>query len=456
MWVLFLGRNKILFFAFALGIFTVNAQEKHGLVVDNYLPIHQNLINPALMANPKVWLDINLVGAHAFVGNNYIYAPQTTYTGLAEVENVLTNSNPNNLRLHAHSIIMGPSASLAILRNTYGLQTNVKTFLNVDRIPGALMRSIVGEDTLETGRSYTFSGARLKGMSWMEVGLSFAQINRTAGKSMITVGGSLKYLRGLGIMNVIVTQGSYTHDGADEVKSSGKYARVAELNSNAGLGFSTDIGFTIQKTLTSADGYVPHSREGGCRYIFYKYRLGVSLMDFGFLRFNRGAEYGEWNQEISLEDLDGLLGSDTVSTIFENEKQTFVTMLPSALSVQFDYYLVKNFYLNASIFQSIGLSNTLGVERGNSLYASLRYEHRYFAITLPVTLYNYSKPSIGLALRLGPLNIGTDVFTPLLLKSDIYKADIYASIHIKFRRNPACKGKKQRNDGSGQISCPTW
>ena len=407
------------------------------------------------MANPKVWLDINLAGAHAFVGNNYIYAPQTTYGGLTEVETFLTNSNPNNLRLHAHSTIMGPSASLAILRNTYGLQTNVKTFLNVDRIPGAIARSVVGEDTLETGRSYTFSGARLKGMSWMEVGLSFAQINRTAGKSMVTIGGSLKYLRGITAINAIITQGSYQENGTNEIKSSGKYA-IVEPGANNGLGFSTDLGFTVQKTLTSADGYVPHSREGGCRYIFYKYRFGVSLVDVGFLRFNKNAKYGEWSQEISVDDLDTIISANDPTTIFENEKQTFLTMLPSALSVQFDYYLVKNFYLNASIFQSIGLANALGVERGNSLYASLRYEHRYFAVTLPVSFYNYSKPSIGLALRIGPLNIGTDVFTPLLLKSDIYKADIYASIHIKFRRNPACKGKKQRNDGSGQISCPTW
>ena len=52
-----------------------------------------------------------------------------------------------------------------------------------------------------------------------------------------------------------------------------------------GSGF--DLGFTYQKTLENCDSYLPHTPKSSCRYIPYKYKLGISLIDVGSVKFEQ-------------------------------------------------------------------------------------------------------------------------------------------------------------------------
>ena len=53
----------------------VHAQNMRGVAFGGYSGITSTLINPALMTGSKVYLDINFIGANAFVQNNMYYFP---------------------------------------------------------------------------------------------------------------------------------------------------------------------------------------------------------------------------------------------------------------------------------------------------------------------------------------------------------------------------------------------
>ncbi len=432
------------------------AQEKHGLVTDDFLPAHQMLVNPALTANQPIWLDINLVGLHAFAGNNFAFANQTTYPDAGNWT-FLPDISPKAAFFNTQSTVMGPSASLAIKNTTLGLQINGKTFANISRIPMDLIRPLIESGyNLDSNEVYTFSKARVKAMSWAEVGLNGSHIISKKGNNMLSVGAAFKYLRGVGLTNAISEVGSYQEDGSNVANGSGKYA-LAEPSENAGTGFSIDLGFTYQKMLSNVENYTPHSKESKCQHIPYKFRFGVSIIDLGYIKYKNNAQFGEWSGTIDNQDLEDILNAQA-PTVITNIKSEFSAVLPAAISVQLDARIIKRLYVHGSIYQGFQTANLLGVERGNTIAASVRYQHRFFNIAIPVRLFNYQKPKVGLAVRLGPVNIGSDIFTPLFIKSDIYSADIYASLHLKFGRNPKCKGRKGKHSGGvvGDPSCPTW
>jgi len=119
---------------------------------------------------------------------------------------------------------------------------------------------------------------------------------------------------------------------------------------------------------------------------------------------------------------------------------SFKIGLPTALSVQFDYHYNKNWYFNATLIQPFKAS-TYSVRRPAQIAVTPRYETDWFEAMLPVSLYEYSIPRIGAAVRLGILTIGTDRIGTLLGISDLNGLDIYASIKINFRRG-VCLGNK--------------
>jgi hypothetical protein len=53
-------------------------------------------------------------------------------------------------------------------------------------------------------------------------------------------------------------------------------------------GMGLDLGFTYQKMKGQATRYLPNSSKNGCYNVPYKYKLGVSIMDIGNVKFPDG------------------------------------------------------------------------------------------------------------------------------------------------------------------------
>ena len=448
-----------------IGLFLVSSiglsQENQGVIFDNYNPVNGQFINPSNIVDAKPWLDINIIGASGFAYNNMFYYPHTTLWNFdAFKEEPLFKDNVNKINGYLNGLVLGPSASLVVERQSFSLYSAVRTVGNVFNVPAVLGKMITTEglNSNDTGY-YDVKNARIKSMTWGEIGFTYGRIIETTGTKMITGAISVKRLFGFQNSTVIVKEGQLhvvTPDSAVLFSDDGTYS-YAEPATNAGKGWGISLGATYKKMKEDVGQYYPHSTKSRCNLIDYKYKIGVSLIDLGYINYRNDAYFGDLDQITSIDTVDS--GDD----ILDEAKRSatgnrYTAPLPAAISVQGDYNYNDKIFFNASIIQRIPFIKSYGAERENLLTISGRYETKYIGVGLPISIVNYEKVIVGLAFRLANLTIGTDHLIPLIFKQDIYTASIYFNLKITLYKSPPCKPKKKKNkSGSSTITkCATW
>ena len=108
--------------------------------------------------------------------------------------------------------------------------------------------------------------------------------------------------------------------------------------------------------------------------------------------------------------------------------------LPSTLSVQFDYHVKKNWYVNSTVFIPVVYISPM-IERPSVLALTPRYESRFLEINLPLVLYDYKYPRFGLSVRIDGFTIGSDNLMCFTSSKDFTGADIYVSYRIMLRND---------------------
>jgi hypothetical protein len=130
------------------------------------------------------------------------------------------------------------------------------------------------------------------------------------------------------------------------------------------------------------------------------------------------------------------------TSAYSGEK--FTLWLPSALSVQFDYHLRKNWYVNANMIYGFTLARG-SLARPAELSITPRYETRIFEASLLISLYDWSQPRVGLAVRIYGFTIGTDKIGGFFHFSDFSGLDFYFSVKVFFNKG-SCRKK-------GDVHC---
>ena len=445
--------KKIVTICFTLFFSQLVAQENQGEVHDNFNPVNGQYINPSNIVDSKVWLDFNLIEASAYGRNNLVYFPNTNWLDFGSLENdPLVKTDLRNIRLYGDFDMRGPSISLNMGRHAVSVFTGMRGIVNVNRLPGQLAKYAVNE-TLETSDigTYNINNARLKSMVWGEIGLTYGMMLYARGDNMWTGALTVKHLIGIQQANLLFDNSVVEVRDVQDVallSTNGKFS-FTEGGMNSGRGWGINLGATYKKMKENVDNYIPHSKRTGCEHRDYLYKVGFSLLDVGYINFNRDAYYGEFNETLDVEEINSLekLNAEFGSN---NNGNGFNSWLPAAASVQFDYNVNDYIYLNSTIVQRIPLmANTYGVERTNLLAVSARFESRFFGAAIPVSLENYSNPQMGLALRVFNLTVGSDNFLPIFFDhNELLAADIYFHLKFKLYKNPGCR---ERNNGSSRT-----
>jgi hypothetical protein len=113
--------------------------------------------------------------------------------------------------------------------------------------------------------------------------------------------------------------------------------------------------------------------------------------------------------------------------------------MPMAVSLQFDYHFKKhkNLYIGAIWVQPVRF-NMHTMRRPAQIAVIPRYETKNIEVSVPISLYEYRYPRIGLAARFSVLTIGTEKLGTYLGLGDLNGLDIYASIKINIGKG-SCK-----------------
>lgn len=469
----------ILLFLFAVA--HTNAQELLGLTLGNYSGTAGLLINPAGMTTNKVYLDINLVTANLFARNNFAYLPKEDFViwdafkkGYKfpvygdDNKSVIYYKNQNLKHYTINARVLGPSVMLQIGDHAFGITTGVRYFMSGHKVPWDVAEFAYNglEYTPLQNIEFDDNDFNLNTSAWMEVGLSYANIVQNTFDHQISIGISVKKLWGYGGASLKVDNINYVvvDDTTINIKNLNNelafslpmdYDNGDFITSNPtfrGSGVGIDIGAVyIKKKHVGKDKW-KGKKLCSQKYEDYIYRIGVSILDIGRVKYTTNAQLHSFDDVSKYWSSLDTIGYTNINTLMSEVSNTLLgdpnaslisnTMkigLPTALSVQADFNLENNLYVGAMWIHPLRINNN-ALRRPAQLAVVPRFETKHFEMSLPLSLFEYRYPRVGIAARFDFLTIGTERLGTYLGMADMNGLDIYASIKIGINKG-SCKKK---------------
>jgi hypothetical protein len=429
------------------------AQYELGIANSQYSGIRGTLLNPAAGADPKFKWDLNIASAGVLFDNNFLYIPKgavpafgfkSIIKGIIHTNKFVTYydaAQPGKLyNVTLSAELLGPSFQLALpYGQSVGFHIASRISANVKNIPGATAQNAF--DYLRSSALWdtTFSdqSTRVNGMNWLEYGFHYSAVLFDDGTDRWNAGITLKYLQGVAAGYATNTHLAYRIEDSTNLRFSGSvdYGRT-DYDSyrhfggygdlNHGHGFGMDIGVRYE-----------HSDQ---------YKIGLSVMDIGGIRFDRNAaafhlqtteaNFANWGQ---LELHSNVAVDRTLSAVFYNGDSSrsqianeFTMKLPTVLSLQGDWKLQDHFYLNATIVKGLGHGDRPGAVAPDIYSITPRYQSEWWDVSIPLSLLYYGvwRPRIGLAVRAGYVFFGGDAPASLLALGRLRGTDFYAGVRF--------------------------
>jgi len=195
----------------------------------------------------------------------------------------------------------------------------------------------------------------------------------------------------------------------------------------------------------------------------YKWKLGLSLMDIGRIRFDRGQytvhsnggkdysiPYNNGNPLDMLDeivsDFDAFISSpygnlDSIKPYNDVIKTSgsYTIGLPTTLNIDWDYHWKKIFYLNVNglISMSAFKFSDYKLRNVSRLNITPRMETDAFGLFLPLSINYMGQFDLGLGLRKGPLIVGLQNIGTFLYQRNVNRFGIY----LGFAKGFAIKSK---------------
>lgn len=470
-----------------IGFKPLFAQFQTGLNSSNYAGIMGVTINPAATNYLNNGTDFLLFQYNTSILNNGYYMDPKPITSLikpeifkafgSNAENGGESVNETfdrvfNLRrslkdknyIFADATINGPSILINQGRHSFGLLTAFKTTSGTVNMPKEmaifLLKGASADELL--GKSFELNKVTSGTLVYTDIAFNYSYEILDTYKAKHRLGFTAHYLNGI---NSIVfedlgkTKWSYIGDSTLFMENGNfvynyaatKTSELGELLESRGKGFAFDIGYTYLRKKKSRPTRItvcPNIRFGGKirEYQDYKWRMGVSLMDIGFIKFNNQTVSTKYENTYGpSKNLDQALYlgvfaldrelrynySGNPGTTFTLE-DNFTNYTATRINFQFDYNFKYNIYFNLSGSQRVTIPNTIMLHAPNILSLSARYEKQMFEIGLPISLIEYQYPVMGLNFRYGPFYMGTNHFLEMVGIRKIKGVDIFLGIKMNL------------------------
>ncbi len=452
------------------------SQQMTGLGFDNYNGAAGSQINPAFLTNSKVYMDINLGTADFFIENDmgYFNKDSTSFMSLVHMAwkhsfqhaniHVIAYQNHNSKSFFVSSRIQGPSFMIQKGRQAVALGFSVRSVSSGINIPYEFILSHGKlSDPVVLHKSFHDKNFSIASLNWAEISLNYAYDLIDRGNTKVTVGAGIKYLFGIGGAYAAVSNVNYSVPNTitlniNNFSSSIAYAIPIDYDNPdkvdfhpvfKGHGVGLDVGVLFTKLKTFTD---PGEKRWCAKpYADYIYKLGISIMDIGGIRFRHHTEVHRFNNDsANWQQFDTVATPsihstmEMISSVFLGNPHASLTdtamymSLPTTLSVQYDYHFNGPFYLGAYWLQPLHF-RLKSVRQSPVLAVIPRYETRILGVSLPITIYNYEKIRIGAALRFYSITVGTEKLGTFLGIGDMTGMDFYFSVRFNLNKG-SCMG----------------
>ena len=455
-----------------LGIIVAgNAQEIAGLVHSNHAGTDVLFFNPAGMHHQKDWLSIHIVTADIFLSNNYAYLSKDEFsllnpnitshkTGYSDGERPFYIYDQGiNTRLDLHIKAQGPSIMFINNEHAFGIFSAARAiFLFKNLTPDLGNLAYYGFDyDPQHKEKYKLDNFKGTTISWAEVGFSYAYQLNNKSFSNWSFGISIRKLYGFGGAYLYVDNAEYNLLDSKTLQLNSLQANMGfslplDYNTNElitdplikGTGWGFDLGIEFQELIKRQAKFV---KEVPCgqKYNDYKYRWGLSIMDIGKIKFTNNAQLHQYlDTQYTWERIDTTKVESVnqivqeVSSRFYNDpnatyqSSNFTMWLPTSINMSFDYNFENGLYLNSSLVFSAPFIHGNYINKPAILSITPRYEVKHLEASLPLSLYEWKYPRIGIAFRFYFFTIGSDYFTSLLGIHDFNGTDLYFSLKFNI------------------------
>lgn len=482
------------FFIVAFSCFNAGAQEMWGVVNSNYAGINSSLINPGLMADSKHWLDINFITMDAFAENNSFYIPHeevyfleifSPAADFGDEQPVLKDTYAKKQPLHASfsTRIELPSFMLNLGQQAFGFQMSVRGAGSMRGVGYQTSKFLYEGIDFDPQQDQYLELRNMKSaaLSWAEFGLTYSRIFSQFTDNQWSAGITLKKIQGLGgayfsspYSNYIVYDDSTL--AVEEFDAEFAASMPLDYSDNGyssangislGNGWAVDLGLVYQKK-RDGNGLIRFKIPCEQKWSSYKYKLGVSILDLGYVKFKDNAfvysfdnaqTYWPGFDRFDPQSVDGL--RNEVSARFAHglspDKTSFSMGLPTALSLQYEWHPAGYWFYNVTFVQPTPLFRN-SVVRPVQLSFTPRYEKRRFELSVPLSVMDWNRFRFGVAVRFLNITVGTDYFSSWTGWFDLYGSDIYFSWKKSLSKGYCKRGPSEFHKGKRYYknACPDF
>ena len=459
----------------------LQAQEMWGIVTSNYAGSNSTLINPAFLVNSKLYQDINIITGDIFFENNAFninksdfrplefIGPDATFPSYGEdgyIMDIYDNKDLKFAFVNLH--LRGPSFMQVRGDHAFAVHTAFRSVTDNRSLPYEMVNFAYYslDYTPQHNINYKDKDIKIANLQWAEFGVTYSGVIHKYGLNRYTVGATLKGLMGAAAGYFVGREADYIvlNDSTINFRNLDAtvgYALPVDYSTNdypqgplfKGWGVSVDLGFSYTRTKM---GHQNRKFTELCQQTYpdYLYKIGVSVIDLGTVSFGKNAQKHEYvNVSAFWEEID-TLSFDNIDQIARLASEKFYgdpeasladnrisLFTPAAFSFQFDYQVIPDWYVNASLVLPITLGPN-NIQRPTQIAVVPRYESRLFEFSMPISLYEMRYPRIGLAARIGFLTLGTDKLGGFLPLSDFTGMDFYFSLKFNFPKGVCGRFKR--------------
>lgn len=462
----------------------VFAQEYLGYTNSNYAGISAAWLQPASIVDSRYKADIQLFGLDFNFNNNFfLYDARILSLKDSLFDDPLFYDNritERDLKGRDFSFNLSTDAQLLSFlytinsRNAVGLSLRHRFNFQIDGVEDDLLQLAMEEfnypDLMD--RSLLNRQLSIQLHNWMEYDLHYARVLVDDNEHFLKGGVTLKILQGLGSLyiysnelrynfsdndTISITESDLSYGWSDKIRSSADNFNSGNLFKTESSSLGLDLGFVYEYR---PEYYIYKYDMDGSYNLWrndqskYKFKAGISLIDVGSIRYNKGADSRDWTVDVRLMDLAKLGGVGSISDLTDSLTNRFSDttagdsysmQLPTVLSTQFDYHIQDGFYLNFTPFWGFQRKSNKNKTHAISRYTlTPRWEHKWFDVGLPIHYDQYQNFGIGMSVRLGPFVTGFNNLKNVFKRGNSGEFEFYTAFKI-----PIKQPKPMDNDGDG-------
>ena len=483
--------KKVCFIILVFISIKINAQLSLGSYNTPYAGVHGLRVNPAEIVDSRYKFHMNLFGLNLNVNNDYLGVSKKMFEELRQGQSNMKDSNRreylienlNGKAKSGYAYIEIPTFSFMYNINhkhSIGLSTGIKSVHSFSNVSEILARFSYDSKDTNTWKPNSSQDLAINSTTWTYVGFTYGrEIFNKKGKFLkaaVTLKANFglmsAYFRSDNLYLDILDRDNYSTANGTMTSQFGTpfYGRDGKFQAPSfglsNMGFGADLGFIYEKRDGKDYTYEMDCRTDNLRNDLnkYKYRIGVSIIDFGTVPFQPAVALNSFTFDSSkfnggrfktidkpfkqydfIDSLRALSGfADTNGLIIDTTIKKYSVWTPTTVNAFIDYRIWKGFYIAANTTFGFVINNETGSKINNTSFGLVpRWEGKVVGLYFPLGYSMLSQEfNAGFGMRLFFLNFGIqDLMGIAGLKQVSRNAGFHFSINVPIVNKGVPKDK---------------